>query len=134
MVEGKFFRIPKEFFCLSLHPLDYSSSHCRFLTTVITIVAEMADLDADLGSVLGTEGGTKKTGGDTQDGADNVAALNTRLDDSVGEEGDSPGVARCYFNLSVWHQAVKGDGSNRNCQEQGMPTSRGDRCWLRREQ
>ena len=51
---------------------------------MMTTVTEMADVDADLGSVLGTEGGTKKTGGKTRDGAGDVVALNARLDDSVG--------------------------------------------------
>ena len=47
-------------------------------------VAEIADVDADFGRVLGMEGGTKKTGGKTRDGAGDVVALNARLDDSVG--------------------------------------------------
>ena len=42
----------------------------------MTTVAEMADVNADLGSVLGTEWGTKKTGGNTRDGAGDVVALN----------------------------------------------------------
>ena len=100
----------------------------------MTTVEEMADVDVDLGSVLGAEGGTKKTGGKTGDGAGGVVALNARSYDSVGEEGDFPGVARCHSNLSVGHQAVKRDGSKRNCQEQGMPTSRGNRLWRWREQ
>ena len=100
----------------------------------MTTGAEMADINDDLGSVLGTEGGTKKRGGKAKDGGGDVVALNMRSDDYVGEEGDCTGVARCHSNLLVGHQAVKRDYSNRNCQEQAVPTSRGDCLWRQREQ
>ena len=97
-------------------------------------VAEMVDVNADLGIVLGTEGGEKNTGRKTRDGAGDVVALNARLDYSVGEERDFTGVARCNSNILVGHQSVKQDGSNRNFQEQVIPTLIGDCSWRRREQ
>ena len=130
---GEVLEYQRRFF-LSLRPLDCSSIHDCFMTTMMTTIAEMADVDADLGSVLGAEGGTKKTGWKTRDGAGDVVAFNVCLDDSVGEEVDFLCVARFHYNLSVGNQAVKRDGSNRNCQYQGMPTLRGDRRWRQREQ
>ena len=100
----------------------------------MTTVSEMVDVDADLGTALGTEGGTKKMVWKTRYGAGDVVALNVRSGDSVGEEGDCSGVARCHSNILVGHQAVKLDDSNRKYQDQGMTTSRGDRCWRRSEQ
>ena len=100
----------------------------------MTTVSEMVDVDADLGTALGTEGGTKKMVWKTRYGAGDVVALNVRSGDSVGEEGDCSGVARCHSNILVRHQAVKRDGSNKKCQEQGMPPSRVKRFWRRREQ
>ena len=47
------------------------------------------------------------TGRGARDGAGDVVALNARSDDSVGEEGDCPGVSRFHSNLSVGHKAVK---------------------------
>ena len=131
---GKVLEYQRSIFCLSLLPLDCNSSHRRFLTRMMTTVTEMADVDADLGSVLGASGGTNKTGWKTRDGAGEMVAFNVCLDDSVGEEVACLCVARFHYNLSVGNQAVKRDGSNKKCQEQGMPPSRVKRFWRRREQ
>ena len=86
------------------------------------------------GVYWGRRRGRRRRGGKTRDGAGDMVELNARSDDSMGEEGDCTGVARCHSNMLVGHQAVKLDDSNRKYQDQGMTTSRGDRCWRRSEQ
>ena len=58
----------------------------------MTTVVEITDINANLGSLLGTEGGAKKTGGGKRDGAGDMVALNARSDDFVGGVG---GLSRC---------------------------------------
>ena len=133
MAKGESFIIPKESFLSLPTPSGFYFQPSSFSDD------DDGDCRGDgrcrrrFGECIGDGGETKKTGGKTRDGAGDVVALNVRSHDYVGEDRDCTGVARRHSNLSVGHQAVKRDDSNRNCQEKGIPTLRGDRHWRRRE-